>query len=173
MSARSQVEVTVLHETLLISYISRRLRGFWLRSCINSGVSTNYSSGPVILWNDPELRKVLYLWLQFYYKEYKSRPANEVMHRARYGTVPNGKLPWPQEFITLRHIDIYDYQPGKLTVECLSVWLCQMFFSRLNWGYGFLGKKTIELKCHSYHIISRVHSQPDLWLLISTWVIWL
>lgn len=42
-------------------------------------------------------------------------------------------------------------------VEYLSLWFCLMCFSWSHWGYRF-GRKTTEVKYHSYHIISRVHT---------------
>lgn len=56
---------------------------------------------------------------------------------------------------------------GKLTVECTSIWVCQMFFSWLNWGY----EECHRGKCHSYPTISRIHNSHDLWLLMLSLII--
>lgn len=42
----------------------------------------------------------------------------------------------------------------KYLVESLSIWIVLMFF----WGCVGFGKETIEVKCHSHHLISRVHT---------------
>lgn len=40
---------------------------------------------------------------------------------------------------------------SQVVVDCLSVWVCRVFVSRSDWGFGFG-----EVKCHSHPIISRV-----------------
>lgn len=45
---------------------------------------------------------------------------------------------------------------GKCFVEHPSICgMLSVFSKALDWGYGFFGKKALEVKCHSHHIISR------------------
>ena len=55
------------------------------------------------------LRRLLYLWLQFYYKGCKSGVANEEKRvtRVKSGSAPDVKLPWPWDTSASRHIDIW------------------------------------------------------------------
>lgn len=56
---------------------------------------------------------------------------------------------------------------GRYFVECPSIWVCLIFFSRLDWGYGFVWKIT-KVRCYSHHsIIKNTRVQrymPSRWL---------
>lgn len=42
-------------------------------------------------------------------------------------------------------------------VHRLPIYVCLMFLSLLNRGYGFSGEKAVEAKRRFHHVISRVH----------------
>ena len=51
-------------------------------------------------------------------------------------------------------LQLEDYWPGILQDISQSGFV-RYFFPWLEWGYGFPGRR-LEVKCHSYHIISRL-----------------
>lgn len=59
----------------------------------------------------------------------------------------------------------------KHFVEYLSIWLCRMFFSWLNWVYGIWGRRPqTEVKCPSHHLLSEsIWYHCDLLLVMFSW----
>ena len=75
------------------------------------------------------------------------RPGLEPVSPALAGRFPTTAPPGKPTFLVFDDFESFK-EYWSYFVECASMGICLMFFSLLDWGYEFWGKKTTRIECH-------------------------